>query len=59
MLNKYPEIIMKIVTTAKKIPMSFRVITFFNSIASGMERPTTAIIKAMAVPIGMPFCTNT
>ena len=59
MLNKYPEIIIKKVTTAKKIPMSFKVITFFKSIASGSDKPTTPIIKAMAVPNGTPFATKT
>ena len=38
------------VTTPKKIPINLKVITFFNNIASGNERPTTPIIKAIAVP---------
>ena len=50
---------MQIATTAKKMAMSFHVITFFSSIASGMDKPTTAIINAMAMPIGIPFATNT
>ena len=58
-LNKYPEIIIHTVTTEKNIPTSFQVITFLSNVASGMDRPTTPIIKAMAVPIGMPFATNT
>ena len=58
-LNRYPEMMMQSVTTLKKIAMSFKVITFFRSIASGKERPTTAIIKAIAVPNGIPFATNT
>ena len=51
--------IIQIDTTEKKIAISFQVITFFNNIASGMDNPTTAIMKAIAVPIGIPFCTNT
>ena len=47
------------VTTPKNIPISFQVITFFNKVASGKDRPTTAIIKASAVPIDMPFVTKT
>ena len=34
------------------------VITFFKSIASGKDKPTTAIMNARAVPIGIPFVTN-
>ena len=51
--------IIKTVTTEKKMAINFQVITFFNSVASGIERPTVAIIKAIAVPIGTPFATNT
>ena len=47
------------VTTPKKIPINLKVITFFRSIASGKERPTTPIINAMAVPNGIPLATNT
>ena len=47
------------VTTPKKIPTSLNVITFFKSMASGKDKPTTPIIKAMAVPNGIPFATNT
>lgn len=50
---------MQIVTTEKKMAISFQVITFFNSVASGIDKPTTAIINAMAVPMGIPFATNT
>ena len=41
------------VTVPKKMPMSLHDITFLSSVASGSDRPTTAIIKAMAVPSGM------
>ncbi len=47
------------VMTPKKIPISRQVITFFSSVASGSDSPTTAIIKAMAVPMGMPLATKT
>ena len=53
-LNIYPEMMMQTTTTPKKMAMSFKVITFFKSIASGKERPTTPIIKAIAVPNGIP-----
>jgi len=33
-LNRYPEMMMQSVTTPKKTAMSFKVITFFRSIAS-------------------------
>lgn len=59
MLNKYPERMMQSVTTLKKMAMSLKVITFLSSIASGKERPTTPIIKAIAVPNGIPLATNT
>ena len=39
------------VTTPKKMPMSFQVITFLSKVASGNESPTTAIINARAVPM--------
>ena len=58
-LNTYPEIMIHKVTTEKKIAISFKVITFFNNIASGNESPTTPIIKAIAVPKGIPLETNT
>jgi len=47
------------VITEKKMAINFQVITFFSSVASGIESPTVAIIKAMAVPMGTPFATNT
>ncbi len=50
---------MQSVTTPKNIPINFTVITFFKSIASGRDKPTTPIINAMAVPKGIPFETNT
>lgn len=46
---------MKKATVPKKIPISFHVITFLSKVASGNDSPTTAIIKAMAVPIGIPL----
>ena len=49
----------KNVTVPKKMPISFHVITFFNRVASGNDRPTTAIMKESAVPMGTPFETNT
>ncbi len=39
--------------------ISVQVITFFSNIASGRESPITPIIKAIAVPSGIPFATNT
>lgn len=45
---------MKKATVPKNIAISRHVITFFSKVASGSERPTTAIMKAMAVPIGIP-----
>ena len=50
---------MKKVTTPKKIAINFQVITFLSIVASGIESPTTAIIKAMAVPSGTPLATKT
>ena len=43
----------------KNIPISFRVITFFNIVASGKDNPTTAIMNAIGVPNGTPLATNT
>ena len=43
----------------KNIPTSRHVITFFSMVASGNDSPTTDIMKAMAVPRGMPLATNT
>ena len=50
---------MNSVMVPKNMPMSRHVITFLSSVASGSDNPTMAIIKAMAVPSGMPFATNT
>ena len=47
--------IIKTVTTEKKMAINFQVITFLSIVASGMDKPTTAIMKAIAVPIGIPF----
>lgn len=47
------------VTTAKNIISIFVVIIFFNSSPSGIDKPTTAIEKAMTVPKGIPFSTKT
>lgn len=47
------------VTTPNNMPISGQVITFLSMVASGIESPMIAIIKAMAVPNGMPFATNT
>ena len=58
-LNRYPDKTIKRLTTPKKIPTRRQVITFFNRIASGRDKPTTAIIKAMAVPKGIPLATST
>ena len=33
--------------------------TFLRSVASGSDNPTTAIMKASAVPIGIPLETKT
>ena len=49
---------MNSVTVPKKMPMSFQVITFLSIVASGRDRPTTAIINDIAVPSATPFCTN-
>ncbi len=38
---------MKRVTVEKKMSISRQVITFLSKVASGRDRPTTAIIKAM------------
>ena len=59
MLNKYPDMMIQSVTTPKNMAISFKVITFFNSITSGNDKPTTPIIKAIAVPNGIPLATNT
>ena len=41
------------------MPINRHVITFLSIVASGIESPIIAIIKAMAVPSGMPFATKT
>lgn len=58
-LNKYPDRTIKAATVPKKMPMRRQVMTFFSKVASGRDKPTTAIIKAMAVPNGMPLATKT
>lgn len=47
------------VTTAKNIISIFVVIIFLSNNPSGTDKPTTAIEKAMTVPNGIPFSTNT
>ena len=54
-LNINPDRIIKAATVPKNIPISRQVITFFKSVASGNESPTTAIMNAMAVPTGIPL----
>ena len=49
---------MKSAITPKKMPINFKDITFLRRVASGIESPTVAIIKAMAVPIGTPLATK-
>ena len=58
-LNRKPERMMKRATVEKKIRMRRHVMAFFSMVASGSDSPTTDIMKAMAVPKGMPFATNT
>ena len=58
-LIKYPNAIINSVTVPKNMPISFQVITFFSMVASGNDKPTTAIIKAIAVPSGTPLATKT
>ena len=38
---------MSSVITTKKIPINLQVITFLSIVASGIDKPMTAIIKAM------------
>lgn len=47
------------VITPKKIAIRRQVMTFLRSVASGSDNPTTAIMKAKAVPIGIPLETKT
>ena len=49
----------QVATTPKKIAINFQVITFLSIVASGMDKPTTAIMKAIAVPIGINKKKNT
>ena len=58
-LNRYPDMMIQRVTVAKNTAINFHVITFFNNIASGRDKPTTPIIKAIAVPRGTPLATST
>ena len=46
-------------TVTKNIPIIFMLITFLSKVASGNDKPTVAIIKAIAVPIGTPLATKT
>ena len=50
--------IIKTVTTEKKMAINFQVITFLSMVASGNDKPTTPIIKAIAVPNETPFATK-
>lgn len=47
------------VTTPKKIANIFVVIIFLSNNPSGIDKATTAIEKAITVPNGIPFSTNT
>ena len=58
-LNVHPKIMIINATVPKKMPMSRQVITFLSIVASGRDSPTTDIMKARAVPRGMPLATNT
>ena len=58
-LNKYPEKIINNVIVPKNTPIRRHFITFLRSVASGKDNPTTAIIKAKAVPTGIPLATKT
>ena len=49
---------MPIDTTAKNIRISFNFITPFSMTPSGKLNPAIAIMKASAVPIGIPFWNN-
>lgn len=50
---------MNSVMVPKNTPMRRHVITFLSSVVSGSDNPTTPIMKAMAVPSGMPLATKT
>ena len=59
MLKRKPDKMIKSAVVPKNMHRSFQFITFLSSVASGSDRPTTAIMNAIAVPIGMPFATKT
>ena len=59
MLNKYPEKITHKDKTSKKVKINFMLIIFLSNKASGKESPASAIIKAIAVPSGIPLATST
>ena len=50
---------MQSVTTAKNMTNILVVIIFLSSKPSGIDNATTAIEKAITVPNGIPFSTNT
>lgn len=50
---------MNTVIKPKNIPINLHFMTFFNNVASGSDKPTTAIMKASAVPTGIPLATKT
>ena len=54
-LNRYPVNIIPKVTIPKNIAISFSFIALLRIIASGKLSADMAIIKARAVPIGIPF----
>lgn len=47
------------VITPKKMAMRLQVMTFLRRVASGSDNPTTAIMKAKAVLMGIPLATKT
>ncbi len=49
---------MNAVIKPKNIPINLHFMTFLNNVALGSDKPTTAIMKVNAVPIGMPFATK-
>ena len=57
-LKIYPEKIIQTVTTPKNMKINFILITFLSKVASGIDKPTTAIINARDVPKGIPPFTN-
>jgi hypothetical protein len=54
-LNKYPVIIMPILTTAIKMNKSLIFIARRKIRNSGKDNPVTAIMNARAVPMATPF----